>query len=235
LENVYKGFALVGLILAALMIVVFVREYTPVWKGEQEVYHKPWRQGLYEENCASCHGKDGQGRVASGAPAIGNPDFLQNADEEFIFNMVKYGRPGTNMMAYGRQDGGVLSDDLIREIVAYVRTMRPGDGEQTKSEKPGTGKPEQIIGSVGKGKDLFKANCAVCHGVNAQGKAGPNLINPIFQQEASDRFIKTTISKGRQGTPMGAYGDGRNSVKELTDQEINDLVVYIRSLNVEGR
>ncbi len=235
MENVYKSFALLGVILVALMVAVFIREYTPAWKGEQEVYHKPWRQGLYEENCASCHGSEGQGRLSSGAPAIGNADFLRLADEEFLIQMVKFGRPGTNMMAYGRQDGGVLSDNLIKEIVTYLRTMPEADGKPSNDTNPKSGKIEPVTGSPAKGQDLYKTNCAVCHGVNGQGKAGPNLSNPTFQDAASDHFIKTTISKGRRGTPMGAYGAGENGIKELKNQEINDLVVFIRSLSVEGR
>ena len=234
MEKVYKGFALMGLLLVALMLMAFVREYTPSWKGEQEVEGMPWRQGLYEANCASCHGAEGQGRVSGRAPAIGNPEFLKQASEEFIVQTVKYGRPGSNMMPFGQQDGGILSDTLIKEIAKHLKTLEPEELVEGEHEEKAT-ETGMITGSVLSGKELYSNNCAQCHGLSGQGTVGPELRSPIFQDNASQTFIKNTILRGRMHTPMSAYGKGRNGITELTEQEINDLVLYIRSLRAEGR
>ncbi|HKJ89160.1 MAG TPA: DUF302 domain-containing protein, partial [Gammaproteobacteria bacterium] len=53
----------------------------------------------------------------------------------------------------------------------------------------------------------------------------PALNNSGFLAAASNAFIKATMLRGRGGTPMTAYG----GAEKLTDQEMDDLVAYIRS------
>jgi cytochrome c2 len=57
---------------------------------------------LYGTFCAACHGLSGEGRRYPGLvpfPAIGNPDLLAVATEEFLAHTVRQGRPGRRMPA----------------------------------------------------------------------------------------------------------------------------------------
>ena len=65
------------------------------------------------------------------------------------------------------------------------------------------------------GKELYDAKCAVCHGSDARGGSGPNIIN------ASDTKFYRVIQNG--DGPMPAF-------PELSDEEIDAIIAYIRSL-----
>ncbi len=70
-------------------------------------------KAIYQTNCASCHGPEGQG-MGDVFPALaGNPNL---ADTEMVLDVVVNGRPGTAMPAWG----GQLSDEEIAAVINYV-------------------------------------------------------------------------------------------------------------------
>ena len=84
-----------------------------------------------------------------------------------------------------------------------------------------------------RGAALFARNCAGCHGPDGRGGMAPELMNPTFQQAASDEFIVTTIRLGRQNAAMPAFqpaAAGRPGATGLTDAEIGDVLAFLRSL-----
>ena len=81
-------------------------------------------QALYLENCATCHGKDGEGITA---PAIGNPALLALASDAFIRYTIEHGRDGTEMAAFGETLGAGDLDALT----AFLRS-RETHWERTK-------------------------------------------------------------------------------------------------------
>ena len=78
---------------------------------------------------------------------------------------------------------------------------------------------------VAEGKALF-ATCAGCHGQEATGMVGqgPRLNSETFLAAASDEFLKATITHGRAGTTMIAWGT------TFQPPQIEALVAYLRSL-----
>ena len=89
--------------------------------------------------------------------------------------------------------------------------------------------------SVKAGEDIFLQRCTGCHGRKADGK-GPNsldisprprnLRNSAFINNASDKRLFTSIMYGVEGTAMPSWTD-----YGLTQQDIGDLINFIRSLN----
>ena len=69
---------------------------------------------LYAEQCAVCHGADGEG---ASALSLSNPEFLAIASDGFIRYGIAAGRSGTAMMAYA----DVLQDAQIDDLVAFIR------------------------------------------------------------------------------------------------------------------
>ncbi|MCL4474601.1 MAG: c-type cytochrome [Nitrospirae bacterium] len=53
--------------------------------------------------------------------------------------------------------------------------------------------------AIKEGKKIFETNCAVCHGKDAKGGIGPNLLRKDFKYGRSDSDLYTSISKGRPG------------------------------------
>ena len=84
--------------------------------------------------------------------------------------------------------------------------------------------PLLLSAQVEQGKALFRSNCAFCHGADAHGGRGPNLVSTPLAHGNSDDAIKTVISEGVPGTSMPAFS-------EFTAQETAEIVAYLKSLS----
>ena len=178
---------------------------------------------IYNEigGCARCHGEDGQGDVG---PALGNPEYLNQASEGFVLGTMVLGRSGTEMRNFSSGGISELSAEEMMDVAAYVRTLtdRRKEGELTWRNFIGVAPLEE-------GAQLFTYFCASCHGENGNDGYAPALNNPEFLDAATDGFLAATIARGRQGTPMRAFGPGTSGLAVLTADEIRNLVGFIRS------
>src|SRR3974377_217700 len=73
---------------------------------------------LYRENCAGCHGQEGQG---NGALGLANPIYLAIASAETIRRVTARGMPGTLMPAFAKSSGGTLTDEQVEILVREMR------------------------------------------------------------------------------------------------------------------
>jgi cbb3-type cytochrome c oxidase subunit III len=80
---------------------------------------------LYELNCASCHGAEGQG---SEGVALANPVLLQSATDTYLTESIRRGRRGTTMPGFAAPGpaGQALSDSEIESIVTFLRSWESG-------------------------------------------------------------------------------------------------------------
>lgn len=77
----------------------------------------------YERHCSYCHGEKGNGITGAG-PGIGRVGFLSVASDDFIFQTVKHGRPGTAMRAFNASLGlANMSDKDIKNVIAYLKSV----------------------------------------------------------------------------------------------------------------
>ena len=77
------------------------------------------------------------------------------------------------------------------------------------------------------GKQIFKNNCVICHGVNKEGQSAygfPNLTDNDWLHGSSAQQIEYTIQKGRRGA-MPAQKD------ILTNTQIKQVTEYVLSLS----
>ncbi len=77
---------------------------------------------LYAKNCATCHGKDGQGKTVKGkfkhVPNLTEADWQERKSDEHLFNSIQNGRD--KMPAFGKK----FSEAEINALVAYVRKLK---------------------------------------------------------------------------------------------------------------
>ena len=81
---------------------------------------------LYKANCAACHGENGRDGVAI---SLANPVYLAFAGEDNLRHIVGNGVSGRLMPPFARSAGGMLTDQQITDIVAWLaskRTSTPG-------------------------------------------------------------------------------------------------------------
>lgn len=69
------------------------------------------------------------------------------------------------------------------------------------------------------GRKLFLKNCVHCHGTDVRGDDGPDL----HKLDDTDDQIATRIRNGKKGQMTAFAG-------KLTTNEINALIVYLRTL-----
>src|SRR5438445_6714163 len=84
------------------------------------------------------------------------------------------------------------------------------------------------------GEFEFRINCALCHGLGARGGGrGPDLTRAQKKHATSDAVMFQIINSGIPGTAMPANGTNGQGVG-MTDQEIWELITYIRSVEVKA-
>lgn len=77
---------------------------------------------IWELNCASCHGLNGEGGVG---PALNSMQFLQSATDNQIQGLVAVGVPGSQMSAYSLDFGGPLTTEQIKAVTSFIRAWEP--------------------------------------------------------------------------------------------------------------
>lgn len=80
---------------------------------------------------------------------------------------------------------------------------------------------------IQKGKQLFEGLCSRCHGFDGTGGEGPNLNRPTLTRAQDDQSLRAII---RDGIP----DRGMPRVRRTTDNELRQLMVYVRSLGRTG-
>jgi mono/diheme cytochrome c family protein len=88
---------------------------------------------LFSQNCASCHGTNGEGVALQGVP-LKTSKFVANNDDHQLLTFMTRGRgigdPDSLMNRVMPARGGnpLLSDAELYDIIAYLRTLQAKDG-----------------------------------------------------------------------------------------------------------
>ncbi len=176
----------------------------------------------FEENCEVCHQADAIG-LPGVAPSLTNPELLSISSDKYFMSTIRDGREDTSMMPFAH-----LGRKNVRAIVAYLRSRAKGPNRAVEVDA----QPE-ARGDPRFGKTWYDYICSTCHGLAGDGYeaggTGTAIGLPGFLNKVSDGFIRETIKKGRSNTRMLAF-QGPAGLANLTDQEIDDIIVYLRSL-----
>jgi cytochrome c oxidase cbb3-type subunit III len=89
--------------------------------------------------------------------------------------------------------------------------------------------PNQDPASVTRGKAIYEANCAFCHGKNATGgNSGPDLVRSLLlNHDEKGELIGPVIRQGRVKKGMPSF--------TLANSQISDLVAFLHQRNRDAR
>lgn len=195
-------------------------DYASILADEELMRHAKALGGqLFGDNCAACHGSEGEGRL--NYPDLTDEDWLWGSNRpEFIEQTLRVGinaeHPESRfaqMPAFGRD--GMLGRDEVRSVAAYVYSLSNPDYSTSDN-----------IGVIEAGAEIYATTCAACHGENAAGNAdagAPDLSDDLWLYGGDLQSIISSVHGGRQGH-MPTWDD------RLSDLEIRTLALYVHEM-----
>ena len=177
---------------------------------------------LYGENCAGCHGKNGDHGAAAN---LANPIYQALVDDARLRDVIANGEKGTLMTAFAIKAGGPLTDAQIEAIVQGIRARWKKENALAGENPP----PYKAAhpGDPSKGQAVYAMACARCHGNDAQhrGSAG-SILDGSFLALINEQMVRTTILAGR---PDIGQPDWRGHIpgRALTDDEITNVSAWL--------
>lgn len=184
---------------------------------DMQAYALTVGQRVFAENCATCHGPDGQG--GKGYANLRDDIWLWGGSLDQIHHTLSVGiRSGaedrTSMMpAYGRDQ--MLKADQVNDLTQYVLGL--------------SGRPANAAAAA-RGGVSFAEQCAACHGADGKGQqlvGAPNLTDNEWLYGGTAQAIRDQIWNGRAGV-MPAWQD------RLDPTTLKAVAVYIHA-NAGGR
>ena len=177
---------------------------------------------LYQQNCAGCHGKNGDNGSATN---LANPEYEALIDDASLRDVIANGEKGTLMPGFGLKAGGPLTDAQLDAIVQGMRSRwKKTDVLSGQNPPPYKAAHE---GDASKGQAVYAEACARCHGTDVQhpGKAG-NILDGSFLALINEQTVRTTIIAGR---PDIGEPDWRNHIpgRPMTDDEITNVSAWL--------
>ncbi len=128
LDRSLNRYLALGIVFMVLLLVGFVayRVREPglrrdATRAQNASYTSVGRQ-LFSASCAQCHGKNASG---GGAPTLNSSEFLKSTADNQIVALVAGGVSGTDMPAWGLDYGGTFTDEQVRQVVTYLRSLEP--------------------------------------------------------------------------------------------------------------
>ena len=182
---------------------------------------------LYRQDCAGCHGLDGQG---NGALELANPVYLAIVSDDTLRRATAQGVTNSLMPPFAISAGGFLTDEQINIIVQGMRS------HWAKPEAlQGAAPPSYAADSAGdirRGAETFTTFCASCHGPEGKGspKSG-SIVDGSYLALVTDQSLRTTVIAGR---PYLGHPDWRNCVtnQPMTAQQVTDVVAWLASQRI---
>ncbi|WNM28574.1 cytochrome c [Demequina capsici] len=165
-------------------------------------------QKLFSSNCATCHGIDAQGQDGVAPSLVG----VGAAAVDF---QVGTGR--MPMQASGPQAPAkpvAFSATEISQLAAYVASLGSGPSIPTAEEV------DPSLGDPAKGMELFRTNCAMCHGsvggggALTEGKFAPSLM------KTTPTHIFEAMLTGPQSMPVFNNAN-------ITPEDKRDIIAYL--------
>ncbi len=185
-------------------------------KAVKKELSKPVIRGgiVFKNYCKLCHGERADG-IARAAKLYGVDNLtIKPADPDYYFKIIRGGGLAVGKSEFMPPWQHELSEEQIRDVVAYLQIATD---------------------SVRRGEVVFKTNCILCHGIKADGKGrAAKLYDPppanLTRSDKNDDYKRMIITLG--GAAMGRSEFMPIWGEQLSEQEIEDVVAYLRTVLV---
>jgi cytochrome c oxidase cbb3-type subunit III len=175
---------------------------------------------LYGQNCAGCHGDNGQNGAAYD---LANSDYQAWVNDATLQKTIADGEPGTQMPAFARSEGGFLTD---AQVVALVHGMRSSWRNSVLDGQPPP-YTSTLTGDAARGQQVYQTACARCHQRPSQ-----DILSPTYLALVSDQMLRTIVVAGRPDLAMPNW-QKHTPGPPLTDQEVTDVVAWLASQRIQ--
>jgi ubiquinol-cytochrome c reductase cytochrome c subunit len=167
---------------------------------------------LFNTSCITCHGANLQGVEGRGPTLVG-------VGSASVYFQVSTGRmPAAMQGANNERKDAKFTEEQTRQIAAFVQSIGGGPQVPASSENL-----QADSSKLADGGQLFRLNCASCHGATGRGaplsagKIAPGLT------VASDSQIYTAMLSGPENMPV--FSDN-----QLTPDQKKEIVAYVKYL-----
>jgi mono/diheme cytochrome c family protein len=160
---------------------------------------------IFATECAPCHGEKGLGDGVMAAQlqkppvALGKPEIARVAAPANWYATVTQG----NMQSFMPPFNSKLSDQQRWDVVAYAISLSTSSDDVTK------------------GKAVYEANCAQCHGLDGKAGQQADLTDQALMAKLTQNDIIGFVNKG-VGTMPGLGG-------AIADADVYAVAAYVRT------
>jgi cytochrome c553 len=158
--------------------------------------------------CAACHGEKGVSSIP------GTPHLAAQPQLSIFYQLLQFRdqrRKGGGMEAIA----STLSEQDMRDIAAHYASL-PAPAPQTGGDAAKIARGQQIA---------QQQYCSSCHGAQLQGQKHV----PRLSGQSTEYFV-TQLRHLRSGVRADMDGTMASAARSLTDEEIEAMAVYARSL-----
>jgi len=177
--------------------------------------------------CAACHGAQGEGNPALGAPRLAGQDasYLERQLQNFKNGMRAYhhddksGQQMKNALA-------VLNEADVKSVALWFSQIRL------------TGKPPAASHNVAAGQALYISTCSACHGLQGQGYPQLKAPNLAMLDSAYIKGQVAAFTLGWRGNAEQYDQPGiwmRSIATHISNpKQLNEVLAYLASLPATG-
>ena len=126
LDRSLNRYLTAGLVFMAVLISGFITyairepDLRATAKTEQDQTYRSLGKDLFDKNCSSCHGTGANG---ASAPVLNAKEFLKVTSDNQMHILVAAGISGSDMPAWSLDFGGTLTDEQVRQVTTYLRSL----------------------------------------------------------------------------------------------------------------
>lgn len=184
-------------------------------------------RALFAVGCASCHGLNGEGQVASGAgdatTEIQGPPLAGVGAAAVDFQVSSGRMPLSRPEAQAPVKPNRYTPDEVAALEAFVASLGPGPDVPAAADYD----PSKVsTDDIARGGELFRTNCSACHNFSGAGGALPGGKYAPSLYGVPNRRIYEAMITGPQQMPV--FSDG-----VVRPEDKRAIIAYLDTLHAQ--